>query len=1765
MKNNGMQKRIIQIIVLMMILILTLPSAGAGPVLAEDADTKTVQQEVPAPADDVTSAQNTDAEGSNTEDSAADRTSENAGSAETADTEDTGNTAKTEDAPAAVSDTENTDGISADDNTEPDNVTDSPAQAEKPEADASENAAPSEAPAAANDQMQEEPLSETEAGPFDASKSDYLSYDPLYIAEYGDPAYIDTSNIDMISFYDIVCAARGVATYNIRKQSDFKLTENNYIAGLTYQMPVYDVDKNSKYYVALPDVNKLNKEFRSYDLILAYNNDYGEKISGYHYSKGILYIPKTAVDAPQNNHSVPDAAPVAVQLNYAVGTDMDLSKTIPVQVLNGSEPDELKVRVSNLFVSDAVEVSTGVKGRKDKDVSVYLNGSLIPANRDAWEYNSSDGKVSVSTSPGVISNINVVFKQRNVRETVSDTFTSFIDRITPDSYAAGKVSMDEMKYFKTESGKEVTLDIPPDKLFVGWRGTYTGKRVHGDTTKSETHSKLLACKGWEDSIQYMYGGFDSEDYVDGSDQYLAKHLAATWAYSSYASAYNVDPDGSGSSIDSSTEKIKYWNNKTKQEESKTIYEWLLLYRDDLELSKNNTGVSDSGKMLNNGLGGVNNFAFTMPKKVTGASTSLVSSGEDAGRANTSFTIKSAELDAASGSGDTSDYYDYWICASCNHLDKAEGDEGDSNKTIYVTCLGIGSDYAVLAFVQAGASGNQNACGVYKFRLAPTGYVKVKKVSSVPEVLTAAPGSYSLSGAVYRLYKDQACTVPAKDAKGNDAVLTTAANGESGVTEMDAGTYYVKETTASAGFELDSNVNGGKPVVITSDNTQASPYVINSTEKPKYAYVKLSKKAAQSETDFIKAAPNNYTIEGAEYRLYKDQACSAPAKDSSGKDVVLTTDRNGNTGTVAMIPGTYYAKEVKASRGFLTDSKVNAGKSITLSLSHSPQTPYIISSTEEPSYGMLSAVLYKQNDEYGYSRLLGAEYTLSYYDIDTGYGTSAASQDLTGKTPAASWVFRTREGRDSDGKKAAMIDFASDEPVSGDSLYLHKGYRVLPDGVFTLKETKPPVGIGADPEMYTGFVKQPSNGVAAEVLFNGSELLDAVQIDASFRLINTEPPKSVMIKLQKVDETSGKPQAEGADREYSKGSLAGAVYEVYMEDTDYPEDVKVGEIITDENGYGELYTDSHRDGKPLKAGKYYIKELSASPGYVVDSLTTKEKRGSYEDGRHVLLARLDESGDKLVYEFEVKSADAHHVTKIHKTDITGTSELPGAKLQVINSENQIVEEWISGDSPHDILALPDGKYTLREITAPYGYDIAEDAVFEVKSDVIVNEVVMKNRPVTISTTARDADMGSHSGSFRSDQKIIDRVALTGLYPGRTYKVSGVLMNKGTGKPLYDEVIETDNTEKETTGEQNTDEITSLTGRAEKEFIADAENMTVELEFTADSSAFEADTTLVVYEKLYRTSSFRDEEVPVELQKHEDPDDEEQSIHYGGNPEIRTVAVNPGSGEHIVFAGDKAELKDTVTYTNLIPGRKYTLRGTLNYKAGMLGTLHTVSSEGEPVTAETEFIPEDKSGTETVSFTFDASYLAGRKIVIFEQLYDGDKMVAEHSDIESEEQSAYIPEIKTSIGKKKGGKVTDKVKYTNLVPGRTYKVKGYFVRKSDGKRIEGSDGETVFTLEEKDGTVEVLLNPKKCGEKLVAFESVYMLQTEGDEEPGPDTPEILVGEHKDINDRAQTYSPVISPKTGDDNPLKVYMVTTVLAGATLLFIYMSRRAGSRRQRT
>ncbi|MDE6086967.1 MAG: hypothetical protein K2G25_01100, partial [Oscillospiraceae bacterium] len=133
-----------------------------------------------------------------------------------------------------------------------------------------------------------------------------------------------------------------------------------------------------------------------------------------------------------------------------------------------------------------------------------------------------------------------------------------------------------------------------------------------------------------------------------------------------------------------------------------------------------------------------------------------------------------------------------------------------------------------------------------------------------------------------------------------------------------------------------------------------------------------------------------------------------------------------------------------------------------------------------------------------------------------------------------------------------------------------------------------------------------------------------------------------------------------------------------------------------------------EGK-LTAGKTYIlRETIAPDGYV---LATDVEFTVNEDGTVT----------------EVVMKDDTTKVKISKQDITTDKELPGAKLQVIDEDDNVIDEWISDEEPHFIEGkLTAGKtYILREITAPDGYEIANDVEFTVSEDGSVTEVVMKD--------------------------------------------------------------------------------------------------------------------------------------------------------------------------------------------------------------------------------------------------------------------------------------------------------------------------------------------------------------------------------------------------------------------------------------------------------
>ena len=364
-------------------------------------------------------------------------------------------------------------------------------------------------------------------------------------------------------------------------------------------------------------------------------------------------------------------------------------------------------------------------------------------------------------------------------------------------------------------------------------------------------------------------------------------------------------------------------------------------------------------------------------------------------------------------------------------------------------------------------------------------------------------------------------------------------------------------------------------------------------------------------------------------------------------------------------------------------------------------------------------------------------------------------------------------------------------------------------------------------------------------------------------------------------------------------------------------------------------------------------------------------------------------------------------------------------------------------------------------------------------------------------------GQHTAAPSGEVTIVDVVAYSGLTPGETYKVSGILMDKATGEPLL-------------VGEDQA-QVT-----AEVEFTPESADGTVELTYTLDASTL-AETTIVVFETLYSDG--------VEIAAHADINDEAQTVEITEpeKPTLGTTATVDGS--HIADPTGEITIVDVVEYTGLIPGKTYTISGVLMDKA----TGEPLLVDGAEVTAEIEFTPENADGTVELTYTLDASTLAGTTIVVFETLYSDGVEIAAHADINDENQTVEITEPEkptlgttaTADGQHTAdptGEITivDVVEYTGLIPGETYTVSGILMDKATGEPLLVDEAEVTaeveFTPESADGTVELTYTldaSTLAGTTIVVFETLY---SDG----------VEIAAHADINDEAQTV--VISPRGG-----------------------------------
>lgn len=396
--------------------------------------------------------------------------------------------------------------------------------------------------------------------------------------------------------------------------------------------------------------------------------------------------------------------------------------------------------------------------------------------------------------------------------------------------------------------------------------------------------------------------------------------------------------------------------------------------------------------------------------------------------------------------------------------------------------------------------------------------------------------------------------------------------------------------------------------------------------------------------------------------------------------------------------------------------------------------------------------------------------------------------------------------------------------------------------------------------------------------------------------------------------------------------------------------------------------------------------------------------------------------------------------------------------------------------------------------------------------IDNDINNFNETITvpkISTSAASSETGDNEGITENGYRLVDTVTYENLVPGRSYMLTGTVVDKETGEVLV---------------ESNSNPVVATKG-----FTPEEANGTVEVEFVFDASQL-GGKDVVVYETLTRED--------VVLAEHADINDESQTIHF---PSISTQAFYGDTTINEGQATDKIVINDVVSYDNLREGEEYTVTGMLIDKTTGEGVKITTvtedSEESVPVTSEVEFTPDESSGQVTVTFEFDGTAYAGHTLVVYESLSRNDVERTYHADLYDEVQSIYLPTIDTSLVDKDTNlnevladedvTLVDTVNYHNLVVGNTYTVNGILMDKSTGEPAEDSDGNkitatTEFTPETNDGSVElefVFDASSFAGKTFVAFEEVTR---EG----------FTVAVHQDINDVAQTvYFPTIATNAVD----------------------------------
>ena len=1040
-----------------------------------------------------------------------------------------------------------------------------------------------------------------------------------------------------------------------------------------------------------------------------------------------------------------------------------------------------------------------------------------------------------------------------------------------------------------------------------------------------------------------------------------------------------------------------------------------------------------------------------------------------------------------------------------------------------------------------------------------GYIELTKASTCTNV-SDNNKLYSLAGAEFSIY----------DASGKFVQkLTTNEKGETGRSGLlTAGTYTVKETKAPEGYyaadDFTVKVNAGQ---VTKKTVGDKPY-----DDPMYMLVgkfdgeKTYNGAGNLPQGSATLADAEFTVDYYDTFDYDNYDDLKKADIEPTHSWTFKTDEDGfsyfdaehfvsgdsliyNGANTPTIPrGTIVVRETKAPKGYLKSNAVSFQKIMEGSDISALKT-YNLAEVPEQVYR--SDFEFTKKAENGSDRLAGVPFKVTSLTTgeshiavtdENGYFSSASSWNAhDGNTNANDWAL-TADGTIDSSKLNASAGFwfgnntvvgEDGNATTGDALKADNSLGALPFDTYSVEELRCTANEGYALVNTTVTVSRNGASIDFGTLDDPEPEIHTTAYDAS------DSDHYIGVGTVKVTDKV----------EYSH-LVAGKTYTVTGElrDAETGDVLKVNgktvtaeKTFTAEESHGSVTVDFSFDSYDL-AGKTLVvyETLTDAKGA---KLAEHKDKDDVSQQVTVLTPKLSTSAvseadnsKSVTAEGDATVTDYVRYTGLtagQTYTLTGTLMDKSTKKAFVNADGnpvtataEFTAEAESGTATvtftFDASGIKTGtKLVAFETLSTNGIEIADH-----KDINDIDQTVTVKAPV-IGTTAVDAADGDKTVTGEENVAVRDTVHYNNVTPGKTYKVTGTLYKKVTDKDgkVSEKVFK----------DKNGNPVT-----AEANFTAEDSYGNVDVTFYFDGSSLKEGTSLVAFESL----SYNDKEIA----SHADVNDAGQTVTIG-KPKLSTSATDALDGDKNLIGEDSATVVDTVHYNNVTPGKTYKVTGTLYEKVtdkdGKVSKKQLLDADGNPVTAETEFVPETSFGDVDVTFTFDASDLKAKdKVVAFESLSLNGKELASHADIEDKSQTVTItkPTLSTtavdSLDADKNligegdATIVDTVKYKNVTPGKTYKVTGTLYEKvtdKDGKvtkkQLLDADGnpvtaETEFVPEDTYGTVDVTFafdaSDLKAKDKVVAFESLSLNGKE-------------LASHADIEDKSQTVT-ITKPEVG-----------------------------------